>query len=82
MKDLKGAFDADASVDSSVNLAAFIEFVGPVYYTYPGGLTTPTCNEVVTWIIPEKAIPVSAKQVHRLKMFESPVPNLIFAFNS
>jgi len=67
VKDLKGAFDADASVDSSVDLASFIDFVGPMYYNYPGGLTTPTCNEVVTWMVFEKAIPVSAKQLKKFR---------------
>nr|CAD7588113.1 unnamed protein product [Timema genevievae] len=33
------------------------------YYTYNGSLTTPSCNEVVTWIVYPQYIPISEKQV-------------------
>lgn len=28
------------------------------YYTYSGSLTTPTCNEAVTWIVFDEKIPI------------------------
>ncbi|XP_068625189.1 carbonic anhydrase 2-like [Battus philenor] len=36
------------------------------YYTYHGSLTTPDCQEVVTWIVHDRTIPVSDSQY---KMF-------------
>nr|CAD7574198.1 unnamed protein product [Timema californicum] len=33
------------------------------YYTYNGSLTTPSCNEVVTWLVYPQYIPISEKQV-------------------
>ena len=37
------------------------------YYTYKGSLTTPNCYESVQWIVLEKIIPVSRKQVNTSK---------------
>jgi carbonic anhydrase len=33
------------------------------YYTYWGSLTTPPCNEVVTWIVLENAVEIGYRQV-------------------
>ena len=33
------------------------------YYTYQGSLTTPACNEAVTWVVHKKPIIVSEEQV-------------------
>lgn len=35
------------------------------YVTYNGSLTTPSCNEIVTWIIPLKTIPIKNDQVSK-----------------
>ena len=40
------------------------------YYHYPGSLTTPTCNEVVTWNVMQKFMYVSSSQVrHNRKVY-------------
>jgi len=36
------------------------------YYRYNGGLTTPTCNEVVTWTVFKKAIVISEAQASEI----------------
>ena len=33
------------------------------YYYYQGSLTTPGCNEAVTWIINHKVMKISSRQV-------------------
>ena len=37
------------------------------YYTYQGSLTTPGCNEIVTWIVLETPIKISKKQLKALR---------------
>ena len=41
--------------------------VGPGYYSYDGSLTTPGCNQAVTFIIMEKAIAISQEQVRNIE---------------
>ena len=36
------------------------------YWTYPGSLTTPPCNESVTWILFKEPIEISAEQVTQI----------------
>ena len=45
----------------------FLSKVGPGYYSYDGSLTTPGCNQVVTFIIMEKAIAISQEQVRNIE---------------
>merc|ERR1711874_201494 len=40
---------------------------GMLYATYPGGLTTPPCNEVVTWINFKQALEVSTEQLQAFR---------------
>ena len=58
--------DSNAKIDATVVLQKFLNEVGPGYYTYDGSLTTPTCNQVVTWVVMEKAIEISQNQVKYL----------------
>ena len=40
---------------------------GMLYATYPGGLTTPPCNEVVTWINFMQPLTISAAQLQAFR---------------
>jgi len=59
--------DQSLEVTAEVNLNEFIKEVGPGYYTYDGSLTTPTCNEVVSWYVMEGAIAISQEQIDAFK---------------
>ena len=53
------------------------------YYQYSGSLTTPTCNEVVTWNVMEKPIYVSTSQARQQECtFQVVVKNLCIMKNS
>ena len=59
---------AAVNVSKSIVLKDFIDLVdidnnGPAYYYYKGSLTTPGCNEVVSWIVMENTISISEYQV-------------------
>ena len=54
----------DSTEFSSFDLEALIKpSMGRRYATYEGGLTTPTCNEVVRWINFEYPLDVSERQL-------------------
>ncbi|XP_017003942.2 carbonic anhydrase 2-like [Drosophila takahashii] len=40
------------------------------YFTYAGSLTTPNCNEIVTWIVFTETLPVTLDQVNEFKKIE------------
>ena len=48
---------------TDVNLQGMVSDANGDYYHYSGSLTTPTCNEVVTWNVMKKPIYVSSNQV-------------------
>ena len=62
--------------DSSEKLTGFMlnDLIAPAiargmtYATYPGGLTTPPCNEVVTWINFKDPLPVSKAQLQAFRL--------------
>ena len=41
-------------------------------YTYPGSLTTPDCNEVVTWIVLPKALTVTEETLKAFYEIKDP----------
>merc|ERR1719170_17829 len=59
--------DQSATVDVKLKLQDFIDAVGPGYYTYDGSLTTPTCNEVVSWHMMQGTIAISQEQLDAFK---------------
>lgn len=44
-------------------LLAFLARIGRGYYYYKGSLTTPSCNEVVDWIVFENAVQITAEDM-------------------
>ena len=40
------------------------------YWSYMGSLTTPGCNEAVTWVVFERALPIAQVQVSNIIVFE------------
>jgi len=50
-------------VEALYPLSAFMPRNLRSFYRYPGSLTTPTCNEVVTWTVFDKAVPISEAQM-------------------
>lgn len=48
---------------AKIDLKGMVSDANGHYYHYSGSLTTPTCNEVVTWNVMQKSIYVSTSQV-------------------
>ena len=42
------------------------------YFTYEGSLTTPPCNEVVTWIVSKTIVQISPNEVSSLRELKFP----------
>ncbi|XP_047496162.1 carbonic anhydrase 2-like [Penaeus chinensis] len=56
-----------AEVDARHPLRAFLPRNLDTFYRYSGSLTTPTCNEVVTWTVFADAITISEKQLNAFR---------------
>lgn len=39
-----------------------VQYFG-TYYTYPGSLTTPTCDESVKWVVFKEVVPITSAMV-------------------
>lgn len=52
-----------ADVSALYPLKAFLPRNIDRFYRYDGSLTTPTCNEVVTWTVFDETISISENQV-------------------
>ena len=76
LKPITDALPSINEADSDVKLAGFRldELIAPaigdgkIYATYPGGLTTPPCNEVVTWLNFKQPLTVSAAQLQAFRL--------------
>jgi carbonic anhydrase len=61
---LKCVKQAGASIEGHINLGKFFKTVDRGhYYTYPGSLTTPGCNEAVIWTVFPRIITINNDQV-------------------
>jgi len=58
-----------AEVSKSLRLSSLLPTSGlpQTYYMYQGGLTTPTCDEVVQWTVFDTTIPISEAQLDILR---------------
>ena len=54
--DIEALFEANANLDN--------------YFTYSGSLTTPNCQESVTWIFFSKPIDITAARVSKVTLYE------------
>ena len=76
LKPITDALPSIYEADSDVKLAGFRldQLIAPaigdgkIYATYPGGLTTPPCNEVVTWLNFKQPLTVSAAQLQAFRL--------------
>lgn len=59
--ELKSKIDID--IQGTIFPAMFIPNDKSTYYRYDGSLTTPTCQEIVTWFVMTEKLPVSVSQV-------------------
>ncbi|XP_015438049.1 PREDICTED: carbonic anhydrase 2-like [Dufourea novaeangliae] len=50
-----------------ITLASLLPHNTDIFYTYKGSLTTPPCNEVVTWIIFSAPVPISLVQLNKFR---------------
>ena len=53
--------------DKKVSLKSFLPSDTSGFYRYSGSLTTPTCDEVVTWSVLHQTNTVSENQLHQLR---------------
>ena len=61
-----------SETDSVLNLHQMLQIINPTfqaefnYWFYSGSLTTPQCNEAVTWLIAERPLEISEDQLSKL----------------
>jgi len=58
-------------VQAQYPLSAFLPRNLVSFYRYDGSLTTPTCNEVVTWTVFDQAVPISEAQMEVFRSLAS-----------
>jgi len=64
------AADVHEDVDGVYPLSAFLPRQRNPFYRYQGSLTTPTCNEVVTWTVFDQAVPISEAQMNEFRALQ------------
>ncbi|XP_043288088.1 carbonic anhydrase 7-like isoform X2 [Venturia canescens] len=63
--------DSEEKMNGSFTLKSLMPEDTDVYYTYRGSLTTPPCNEVVTWIVFSTPVPISFKQMEKFRIISN-----------
>merc|ERR1712093_709889 len=61
----KNGFNGDTAADVQVMIPVPDTFDS--YYRYQGGLTTPTCNEIVTWTVFSESTKISTAQADEIR---------------
>lgn len=61
--------DPEAEVEKTLTLQDFLDQVeGSNYFSYQGSLTTPGCNEAVSWIIMNQPVLIAESQIAALRL--------------
>ncbi|XP_031832164.1 carbonic anhydrase [Nomia melanderi] len=60
--------NTETKLNTSITLASLLPHNTDVFYVYKGSLTTPPCNEVVTWIIFSTPVPISFTQLNKFRL--------------
>lgn len=55
------------NVTNAISLSSFLPNNLRDFYRYQGSLTTPPCNETVTWILLKQIVPIGQEQLKRLR---------------
>ncbi|XP_031777946.1 carbonic anhydrase 1 isoform X2 [Nasonia vitripennis] len=63
--------NSETQLNQSLVLATLLPDDLQTYYTYRGSLTTPPCNEVVTWIVFASSVPISYKQMSKFRLLSN-----------
>lgn len=61
--------DTDGATYTSADLVNITDVLptDTGYYTYSGSLTTPPCNEIVTWLVMKSSVEASSNQIQELQ---------------
>ncbi|XP_054289545.1 carbonic anhydrase-like [Macrosteles quadrilineatus] len=72
VKGIAGRTGLKDRLPSHFNPLDFLPEVRSSFYRYSGSLTTPPCDEIVTWTIMETKVPVSKEQMEIFKLVHIP----------
>ncbi|CAK9823533.1 Carbonic anhydrase 2 [Anthophora retusa] len=73
VEDLTGVqwLNNEVHLNTPITLASLLPKNIDLFYTYKGSLTTPPCNEVVTWIIFPTPVPISFAQLNKFRQLSN-----------
>lgn len=64
-------FGKETRLNNTFMLSSLMPRNTALFYTYKGSLTTPPCNEVVTWVIFPNPVPISFRQMNVFRKLSS-----------